>query len=232
MSADSDIAKLVERQMRNWEITRQQKSKLPAGMPEPGVQQFLTVSRAVGSSGNEVAAAVAQRLGWPIFDSEILRHMAGDDDVRARLYEDMDERDTNWLASVLRVFFHGEHRREDYFHRLGETVLALARLGPAVFVGRGIDYLLPQDRGLRVRLLEPEAQRVARFAREMPCDERTARQEIARIERERADYIRRFFGRAKADPTRFDLMLNLGRVSVADAAELIITALHQRGVQT
>ena len=230
MSADSEILKLVERQMRNWEITRQQKPELPAGETEPEVRQFLTVSRAVGSAGTQVATAVAERLGWPIFDREILQHMAGDDHVRARLYEDMDERDTHWLASVLRVFFKGEHRREDYLPRLGETVLALARLGPAVFTGRGIDYLLPQDRGLRVRLLDSEENRIARLAHERQCNEETARQEIARIERERADYIRQFFGRAKADPTRFDLMINLARVSENDAVELIVTALQLRGV--
>jgi cytidylate kinase len=156
--------------------------------------------------------------------------MAGDDQVRARLYEKMDERDTSWLESVLRWLLQGEFRKEDYFHRLSETVLALARQGPAIFLGRGMDFILPQDRGLRVRLLAPEETCIREYARQNQCDEKSAQARIERIERERAEFIRQCFGKTKADPLRFDLILNLGRVSQDDAVELIVKALRLRGV--
>jgi len=228
--ADSDISKLVEKQMRNWEITQQQRLEIEKRGAEKEVEDFVTISRAVGSRGTEVARRLAQRLGWPLFDKEILQHMAGDDQVRARLYEEMDERDTSWLESVLRWLLKGEFRKEDYFHRLSETVLAIARQGPAIFLGRGVDFILPQDRGLRVRFLAPEESRVREYARQNQCDEKVARGRIARIEHERSEFIRRFFGKTKADPLRFDLILNLGRVSQDDAVELIVTALRLRGV--
>jgi len=229
MPTGSDIARLVERQMRNWEIARQQRLEAEQRPAAEQVADFVTISRAVGSQGGEVAQQLAQRLGWPLFDKELLQHMAGDDQVRARLYETMDERDTSWLESMLRWLLHGELRREDYFYRLSETVLALARQGPAVYLGRGVDFILPQDRGLRVRILAPEEMRVRHYARQHACDLRTARAEIARLEREREDFIRQYFGRPKADPTRFDLLLNLGRVPIPEAVELIVTALRLRG---
>jgi cytidylate kinase len=228
MPADSTIAKLVEKQMRNWEIAQQQRLEIEERRQDMEVEDFITISRAVGSAGNQVAQRLAERLGWPLFDKEILQHMAGDDRVRARLYEKMDERDTNWLESVLRWLLHGEFRTEDYFHRLSETVLALARQGPAIFLGRGADLILPPSRGLRVRLVAPEAQRVREYARQNQCDEKTAATQIERIERDRAEYIRQCFGKAKTDPTRFDVVLNLGRVSQSDAVELILTALRLR----
>lgn len=232
MPHDSAIAKLVEKQMRNWEITRQQRLDTDKeSRQEQQVADFVTVSRAVGSTGGQVARRLAERLGWPLFDKELLQHMAGDDHVRARLYEDMDERDTSWLESALRWLLHGEFRQEDYFYRLSETVLALARQGPAVYLGRGVDLILPQDRGLRVRFLAPEKNRVAEFARRNQCDEKTARDRIEGIERERADYCRRYLGRARDDPTRFDVLINLGRVSQDEAVALILEALRLRGVQ-
>jgi cytidylate kinase len=231
MAPDSTISKLVEKQMRNWELARQQRVKLEEGRPPTAVAQFVTVSQAVGSDGESVARHVARRLGWPVFDKEILQHMAGDNQVRRRLYEKMDERDTNWLESMIRNLLQGEYRQEDYHYRLSEAVLALARQGPAVFLGRGTDFILPQDRGLRVRLLAPEETRVAAYARQHDCEEDTARSEIARIEREREDFFRRCFRRTRADPTRFDLMINLGRMSQPEAVELILAALRLRGVQ-
>jgi cytidylate kinase len=157
--------------------------------------------------------------------------MAGDDQVRTRLYEKMDERDTNWLESMIRNLLQGEYRKEDYLYRLSEAVLALARQGPAVFLGRGADFVLPQDRGLRVRLMAPDETRIGMYAKQHNCDEDTARAEIARIEREREDFFRRCFGKMRADPTRFDLMVNLGRMSQPEAVEVILAALRLRGVQ-
>jgi cytidylate kinase len=228
MPADSTVAKLVEKQMRNWEIARQQRLEHERDRQKRQVADFITISRAVGSAGGQVAQRLAERLGWPLFDKEILQHMAGDDHVRARLYEKMDERDTGWLESVLRWLLQGEFRKEDYFHRLSEAVLALSRQGPAIFLGRGVDLILPQKRGLRVRLVAPEEDRIREYARQNQCAEDAARAQIARIEHERAEFVRRCFGKATADPTRFDLLINLGRFSQADAVELILAALRLR----
>jgi cytidylate kinase len=231
MPPDSTIAKLVEKQMRNWELARQQRLEIEEGHPQTPVAHFVTISQAVGSTGEQVARKLAKRLGWPLFDKEILQHMAGDDQVRTRLYEKMDERDTSWLEHMIRNLLQGEYRQEDYFYRLSEAVLALARQGPAVFLGRGADFVLPQDRGLRVRLLAPEDFRTVMYARQHQCDTDTARAEIARIEREREDFFRRCFRKHRADPTRFDLMINLGRMSHDEAVEMILAALRLRGVR-
>ena len=230
MPADSNIAKLVERQVRNWEITRQQRLEVEEDRLEKQVADFVTVSRAVGSAGDQVAMQLADRLGWPCFDKEILQHMAADDQVRTRLYEKMDQRDTSWLESVLRWVLQGEFRREDYAHRLSETILTLARQGPAVFLGRGADFILPQDRGLRVRLLAPREACISGFFQQNQCDEKAARSRIEQIEGERKEFFRNQFGKVKADPTRFDLLLNLDRVSHDEAIELILTALQLRGL--
>ncbi len=231
MPPDSTIAKLVEKQMRNWELTRQQHLEIEERGPQIPVADFVTVSQAVGSAGGQVARQLAQRLGWPLFDKEILQHMAGDDQVRTRLYEKMDQRDTSWLESMMRNLLQGEYRKEDYPYRLSEAVLALARQGPAVFLGRGADFILPPDRGLRIRILAPHEVRVATYAQQNQCDQETARTEIARAEHEREEFFRRCFGQPKVDPTRFDLMINLGRMSPDEAVEVILAALRLRGVQ-
>ena len=76
-----------------------------------------------------------------------------------------------------------------------ESVLALARQGPAIFLGRAADLILPHDRGLRVRLLAPEETRVSEHARQGGCDEDAARTSIGTVEQERTDFIRHHFTR-------------------------------------
>ena len=85
------IDRLVERQMRNWELAKSQ--PLTSGHPESEMNDFITVSQAVGSGGGAIAQQLADRLGWPLFDKDLLLAMARDDAVRARIYASMDERD-------------------------------------------------------------------------------------------------------------------------------------------
>ena len=230
MVQDVQVAKIVEKQMRNWEIARQQMPRSVPDAAEPRVAPFVTVSREVGCGGSDVAVRLAERLGWPCFDKEILQHMSGDDRVRTRLYEKMDVHDTNWLESVLRTLLQGDYRKEDYFQALSQTVLALVRQGPGVFIGRGIDFLLPQDRGLRVRFYAPYEQRVAAYAELHHCGKDVAQAAMAREEHEREELFALHFGHPKAKATRFDLLINLGRVAADDAVEIIMTALHRRGI--
>jgi hypothetical protein len=225
----ADIAKLVEKQMRNWEIARSQ-TAVPSP-EEPGftVHDFIAISRTYGSGGARIAAALGEKLQWPLFDREILQSMAGDDEVRQRLYAQMDERDTNWLEDALRWITRGEFRKGDYFYRLNETILALNRQGPAVFLGRGADLILPRDRGLRVRILASLTTRAAAVAQRNHISESAALAEIERIDRERAEFRRNHFGKDADDPALWDLTLSLDHFGDAHAIEVLLAAQRLRG---
>jgi hypothetical protein len=225
-----ELSKFVERQMRNWEFSRAQRPTQRSGSPPHPVADFLTISRAVGSGGRQVATLLGERLKWPVFDREILQSMAGDDRVRAQLYEQMDERDVSWLEDAVHWLIRGEFRKEDYFHRLTETVLALARRGHAIFLGRGADLILPPDRGLRVRITASLEERARRFALANNITEAMARDEVERVDNERREFRRHHFGPAASEQARYDLVLVMDRFTPAQAVELLVTALRLRGI--
>lgn len=217
------IDKLVERQMRNWELARGQR-RGSGGSRQAEVEDFVCVSRMVGLEKVPVAQRVGERLGWPVFDREILEAMAGDDDFRQRLYRTMDERDLNWFEETLTPLIQPEFARNDYFHRLCRTVLSLARKGHGVFVGRGADRILPQDSGFRVRLVAPREMREELYAEQHGVSRSQARREVDKLESERSEFIRRHFGIDIDDPARHDLWINLGRTEVERAVEIILAA--------
>lgn len=230
--AKSDLAKVVEKQMRFWELARAQRVAPPAAESPREVAGFVTVSRTVASGGSEVATLLGERLHWPVFDREILQAMAGDDQVRARLYEHLDERDVGWLDETVRWLLRGEFRKEDYFVRLTETVLALARQGHAVFLGRGVDLILPRERGLRVRITASPPHRARTLAARMGVSEALAMAELERIDRERDDFRRHHFGRAANDAACYDLTVNREVFTAAQAVDLILLGLRARGIMT
>lgn len=225
VSTDPSIARQVERQMRNWELARSQRqSAKPPAKTWREVEDFITVSRQPGADGLRVARAVGKRLTWPVFDREILEAMAGNDTVRRQIYESMDGRDLGWWEETLRSLFQSEFVRNDYFRKLSQTILSLARQSPCVLVGRGADLILPANTGFRVRLVAPVAARISRIADRHCLTAREATDFIRRIEGERGRFLRNHFGATADDPTRFDVTISLGRYTCAEATELILRA--------
>ena len=229
-SGNPDIARLVEKQLRNWELGRQQRLKAE----EPRARQvddFICISRQVGTSGEQVAERVGGALGWPVFGRQVLEAMAGDDEQRRRVYASMDERELSWWEETLRSLMEGDFIRNDYYHRLCETLLSLASQANSVFVGRGADLILPRDRGFRVRLVAPEADRIRTFAATTGTETGRAESEMGRIERERARFFRHHFGVDPDDPMRYDITINMARLSLDQSVAMILEAksiLHER----
>ncbi len=223
--SEPHVARSVEKQMRNWEIARQQRVVKPRRKARP-VHDFIAMSVAVGSGGRQVVERLGHELGWPVFDKEILHAMAGDDAVRARIYETLDEHDIGWLEETIRSLVQPEFGKNDYFHRLTRTVLGLARQGSAIFVGRGADLILPRGQGLRVKVTASRDRCAARYAAENGLSEREARDALERTERDRAEFIRRHFQVGGDDAARYDLVVRLDRFSVEKAAELVLAAMR------
>jgi len=228
-SGDRSIGAAVERQMRYWEIAREQKVATPV-TAEPNTHPFVTISRQVGSGGSDVAKALAEEVGWPLFDRELLQHMAGDDAVRTRIYETLDERDNGFIEESLRSFTTAEFRRNDYFHRLTKTVLALVRKGPAVILGRGADLVLPRAEGLRVRITSLKSLCVECLAKRTGLSLVESEREFERIERERERFVRGHFQGDAGGADRFDLSINLASLKTSEAIAAILAVLRVRGL--
>ncbi len=217
------LARVVERQLRNWELAREQ--RLASAEPSPpDVADFITLTRRVGAGGQDVAELLGERLGWPVLDKQILNAMAGDDRLRRQVYESLDERGISWCEETLRSLMHSTFSRNDYFRRLSESVLSLARQGSAVFLGRAADLILPRTMGLRVGLVAAEETCAGRFAQRtgMPIEE--ARAQIARLEQERGEFIRQHFHVEANDATRLDLVINTDRMTTEQAVDVILAA--------
>jgi len=228
LSSDPRIsAQALERQMRNWELARTQR---PGGLQgeRPEVEDFITISREVGVAVGDVAQRLGRRLGWPVFDRNLLDSMAGDDAVRQRIYESLDQRDLKWWEEALVGLFDEGFVRNDYFHRLCESVLSLARQGNCIFVGRGCDRLLPDRLGFRVRLVAPAPMRLDRFARVRGFKQQEAQREMDRVESDRNHFLRNHFKVDAGDVTRHDLTINLERLSVDQAVDIVLDARRVR----
>ncbi len=189
----------------------------------------IAISREAGTRGPAVAKAVADRLGWRLYDHELLEIVARDLHVRVKLLENLDERHVTWLQECVEAFAAVPAVREGkYVRHLIEAMLSLAACGNCVIVGRGSPFVMPPATTLRVRLVAPLEARVATICHDLKLPRREAARFVEVTDRERTEFVRLHFLRDSADPRHYDLFVNTAQFSTDQCAELIVDGLRMK----
>lgn len=189
----------------------------------------IAISRAAGALGSSVGQELALRLGWELYDHELLNRIAAELGLRPSLLDTLDERPTNWVRELLNSL--GTEPRlssAGYAHQLTRLMTALAARGKCIIVGRGAPHLLPAESTLRVRLVAPRAFRIAAIQKAQGISTTEAERWMDKTDRERIDFIKQWPGKDPTDPALYDLVINVARFTVAQTADLILAALRSR----
>lgn len=219
------IVSVVERQLRNWELAREQGRKNKAA-EEPPIKFYLTISREIGSGAEEIADKIAIRTGFQKYDKELLDHMVTQSDLRRQLYETLDDRTVGWIESVISAISFGPTvDSEEYFHRLCHAVLAICHNTHAIILGRGANSILPRQFGMAIRLVAPLEFRQRHYASAHGLDLKTALKQLRGIEKQQSQFIENYFGRFAYDPRRFDMVINVSQYDQDRLVEMIVKAM-------
>jgi hypothetical protein len=190
---------------------------------------YLLISREKGAGGSAVGQLAGKRLGWQVFDKEIVDAIAQKARVRRELVESLDERDRATIQDAISQLLDPQPiEAGSYLARLHEIVLTLGHQGHVVIVGRGAQYVLPSQFGVRVRMVAPVEERVRRIAERENVSLKAARIEVGRSDRERARLVRRQFGRSGADPLDQDVTINTAELTVEAATDVVLAALQRK----
>jgi cytidylate kinase len=188
----------------------------------------VALSRQAGANGSPVARSVGERLGWNIYDRELLQQIADDMGVRSTLLETVDERHQSWLLECLESLGPASGvSQPGYVRHLVETLVSLAWHGQCVIVGRGAAQLLPAATTLRVRLVGSLSDRIKVMGARMTISQAEAEKLVQKIDRERFGFVPDHFHRDSTDPDGYDLVLNSSRFNILECSDLIIEALHR-----
>jgi len=219
------LTEALVRANQHWQLRHQEE----AGTEKSAAPAFtIALSREAGTYGAAIARAVADRLGWPVYDSELLQRVASELGVQQASLSTMDERHVSWLSEYLEGLSpHQGVSQYAFMRRLLETILALAARGNCVIVGRGATKVLPAATTLRVRIVAPQEHRIQAVQREHGISREEAVRRVETTDRERNDFVHEHFGMDAADPRNYDLVLNAGRFPIDQCVELILAALDR-----
>lgn len=112
-----------------------------------------------------------------------------------------------------------------YIEATGAVIKDLARAGNVVIIGRGANMILADTPGvIHVGVVASREVRVEIIMQREHLDRAQAEAYVEEMERARVIYFRKFFKVNVYDPALYHLMLNMGKMSVKTAAEIVIHA--------
>jgi len=203
---------------------------------KPRVRPFLTISRETGAGGHTVGQRVAEILNeeprkapWTVFDKELVDVVIETHNLPQKLSKYMTEEGVSAFEDFVAELV-GLHPASDVFiRRMNETLLALARMGNAVLIGRGANYVTrPLPGGFHVRLVASRESRLRRMKDICKLNEKEVAEKLKRMDENRKDYVRDALGMDVENVLAYDCVINTTYVTCEEAARMIVGHLRSR----
>jgi cytidylate kinase len=170
---------------------------------------------------------VAQKLGWTVYDQELLEYIAHEMHQRTSVLETLDEKAYRWAHDWLAALLEGQWQNQDaYIVHLTKVILAVGLQGESVIVGRGASFILPRERSLNVRVIAPDADRIAYLTQLERLTPQDAARHMKETDEQRRQFVRDYFHRDSTDPHEYDLVLDSSQLGEDLCAELVVKALQ------
>lgn len=219
--------RLIQRQINHWNRLREFLREETDDVPD-AAGPVVTVSRLAGSGGRQLAETLAARLDLDLQDRSLIEHVVRDRKLHESVVTRLDERTMSqvhlWVEGVLqrRILL-----RDDFHTALVETVTALAARGAVVFLGRGANLILGEMADLRVRVVAGRRSRLRNLAERFNMNDEEATALLREVDEQRAEFVRKVYGREAWQPEDYDLVFNADRVTVEEMVDHVVLALSR-----
>jgi cytidylate kinase len=181
----------------------------------------VTIARGFGSGGKEIGVKLAQRLGIPCYEHQILQMASESSGINESLFNLVDEKVTisdkfkgvpfNYVVQPSDKRFTSN---ANLFNIQSEIIRKLAGETSFIVIGKCADYVLRDFCNVASFYIEaPRADCVASIIKKMGVTEPEAHRLITKTDKYRADYYKHYTnGNYWTNPVNYDMTLNSARV--------------------
>jgi len=195
---------------------------------------IITISRDYGALGEIIAQKLADCLGIPVYDQEILDMVAKRTKVDKFYLKQHDEQGDAGITTFLYSLVSGSTATmQSYRRALYDVILDLARKD-CILIGRGAHLILTGRKVFRVRIVGSRLVCAQRIAEESKTPLLEAEQKVYEINNKRHKSITNLFSESFEHCSlefakNFDLIINTDHIPAEGAMPLILLAMQQAG---
>ena len=202
------------------------------------MRTIITISRQYGSGGRLIGQKLAERLGIPFYDKELITLAAQESGYAEHLFE--KTADTNISNSLLySLAMYGNTMglydmplNDKLFMAQSKTIQHVAEEGPCVIVGRCADYVLRNvPNVLNVFIHSDMASKVRRVTEDYGVTDDNVVDLINKTDKRRANYYNYYTGTKWGRAENYHLALRSDAVGIDGAVETIIRFVEAKNAE-
>ncbi len=203
------------------------------------MKSIITLGRQLGSNGKLIGKALAEKLGIPFFDKELIARSAKESGLSEHLFDGIDEKPTHSLlyslvmgvqsTKGLYYQYNDMLNGDNVFKIQADVIRGIADEGPCILVGRCADYILRDNPHLvRLFLCADEEHRIKTLMTRDNMSEKEATSAVAKADKRRANYYNFYTNNTWGDVKNYDLCLNTGELSIEECVEILSAYIEKR----
>lgn len=193
----------------------------------------ITIARQYYSGGHTVGEMLAEKLGWKLYDKEILSEVARTSGLSEEAVRKLDERAPGWLQDIYlnsnEYIGEQQGRHDQVFRQEVRIILNAARTGSCIIVGRLANFILENTPNvISVFIHADESSRIQRMMREQGVSAAQALQEIRRMDANRRRFCQRRTGRDWSQADNYSLSFDSSMFTEEQMVDMILAAQRNR----
>ncbi len=201
------------------------------------MKKLVTISRQYGSGGRIIGKLLAEKLGVPFYDKEIIDMAAENSGFSRELMEGTELKAKSSFAynlSSALSFNEGVSGsplsvNEKLFLAQFETIKGIGESGEGVIVGRCADYVLREIPGVTNVFIHAEMEdRQKRATEKYGDDPKKIKDIIATYDKARQNYYNYHTDQKWGEYKNYNLSINSSYITEEEAAALIVTYIEHR----
>jgi cytidylate kinase len=204
--------------------------------------KVITIEREYGCGAAHIAGTIADRLGWKLWDQEITAEIARRLKCKHEMVAEREERLDSIYYRLMKAFMRGSFEPRidtvglevldaEHLAILFEKVVTdIAERGDCVIVGRGANWFLRhRNDAFHAFLYAPHDEKMRRVVAQGE-KERDAAHLLESVDRERAAFVRKYYGKIWPDRSLYNLMMNtrVGDDAVIASILNVVDILNER----
>ncbi len=194
-------------------------------------KKIITISREFGSGGRTIGHAVANKLGIPFYDKELVEQIALESGFSPKFIEENGEHAPG-RSLFSYAFAHGGVpgvmnglSTADFLWNVQcNVILQLAEQGPCVIVGRNADYILKDRKDcFHAFIHADDAFRADRIVRLYGESEKSPEARLQEKDKRRKINYHHYTGRTWGAAQNYDICLNSSSIGLEQCADIIVS---------
>lgn len=195
---------------------------------------IITVSREFGSGGHSIGKKVAEKLGIPFYDGEIVTRVAEDSGYAKELIEEQGEYSASankWFNISAASAMYFQSPQDEIFIAQKKVILECAKKGPCVLVGRCADYILRKENinCLNVFIHSDMQHRTERVLQRYGAIQDVGiEKRLAKKDKQRKTYYKYYTDQTWGNYRNYDVALDSGQLGEDACVDIICELYHRK----